>query len=74
VRRYTPKGVLDRTIEVPTSLVSCCAFGGSDLSELYITTASAELEESLRRQQPHAGDLFVVSPGVKGLSAFPFAG
>jgi sugar lactone lactonase YvrE len=74
VRRYTPKGALDRTIEVPTSHVSCCAFGGSDLSELYITTASSELEESLRRQQPHAGDLFVASPGVKGLPAFPFGG
>jgi len=74
VRRYTPKGALDRTIEVPTSLVTCCAFGGSDLSDLYITTASAELEESRRREQPHAGDLFVVSPGVKGLPAFAFGG
>lgn len=74
VRRYTPEGALDRTIEVPTSHVTCCAFGGSDLSELYITTASAELEESVRRQEPHAGDLFVASPGVKGLPAFPFGG
>ncbi|HWP05500.1 MAG TPA: SMP-30/gluconolactonase/LRE family protein [Polyangiaceae bacterium] len=74
VRRYTPRGVLDRTLEVPASQVSNCAFGGPDLSELYITTASAWLDESRRRQEPHAGDLFVVSPGVKGLPAFPFGG
>lgn len=74
VRRYTPAGVLDRTIEVPASHVTCCAFGGSDLSELYITTASVGLDESRRRQEPHAGDLFVVSPGVKGLPSFPFGG
>ena len=74
VRRYTPRGTLDRSIEVPTSHVTCCAFGGSDLSELFITTASVGLEERLRREQPHAGDLFVVSPGVKGLPSFPFGG
>jgi len=74
VRRYTPEGALDRTIELPASQVTSCAFGGSDLSELYITTASAGLEESLRHQQPHAGDLFVVSPGVKGLPSFSFGG
>ncbi|HEX5101477.1 MAG TPA: SMP-30/gluconolactonase/LRE family protein [Polyangiaceae bacterium] len=74
VRRYTPRGTLDRTIELPTSFVTCCAFGGSDLSELYITTASAGFDEAIRREQPHAGDLFVVSPGVRGLPAFPFGG
>jgi sugar lactone lactonase YvrE len=74
VRRYTPRGVLDRIVELPTSLVTSCAFGGADLSELYITTASVALDEARRRQEPHAGDLFVVSPGVKGLPAFPFGG
>lgn len=74
VRRYTPKGVLDRTIEVPTPLVTCCAFGGSDLSELYITSCSSQLDEARRAKEPHAGDVFVVSPGVKGLPVFSFGG
>jgi len=58
------------------SLVSCCAFRRfPTLSELYITTASAELEESLRRQQPHAGDLFVASARrQKVCRLFPFGG
>jgi sugar lactone lactonase YvrE len=74
VRRYTPAGVLDRTIEVPASLVTSCAFGGSDRSVLYITTASVALTEAERRNQPHAGGIFVASPGVTGLPTFAFAG
>jgi sugar lactone lactonase YvrE len=74
VRRYTPAGALDRTIEVPASLVTCCAFGGKDLSDLYITTASAELDDAGRREQAHAGGLFIARPGVKGMPAFPFGG
>jgi sugar lactone lactonase YvrE len=74
VRRYTPKGELDRTIEVPASLVTSCTFGGRDRAELYITTASAALKPSERATQPHAGGVFIANPGVKGPRAFAFAG
>jgi len=49
-------------IALPCPKVSSCAFGGKDLSELYITTAAKEDIESY----PQAGEIFAISPGVKG--------
>ena len=40
VARYAPDGRLLQTVDVPTSQVSCPAFGGPDLRTLYITTAA----------------------------------
>ena len=74
VRRYTPAGELDRVIELPVARVTSCAFAGSDLGDLYITTASAGLSEAQQSDQPLAGALFVARPGVTGFAATPFAG
>ena len=70
VRRYTPEGRLDRTVELPVSQVSSCAFGGADLDELYVTSAATGLDEA----EPAAGGLFRLRPGVPGLPARRFAG
>ncbi|MHC3472146.1 SMP-30/gluconolactonase/LRE family protein [Streptomyces sp. 7R007] len=70
VRRYTPAGDLDRTITLPTPRVTACAFGGSDLTDLYITTARVGLEAP----HPTAGSLLVVPGAGKGLAQPPFAG
>ncbi|MEW2806795.1 SMP-30/gluconolactonase/LRE family protein [Streptomyces massasporeus] len=70
VRRYTPDGELDRVIELPVPLVTACAFGGADLSDLYITTARVGLTEP----PALAGSLFVVPGAGKGLAQPPFAG
>src|SRR5689334_11586050 len=53
LRRYTPDGRLDTIVKLPVSQVSSAAFGGTDLSTLYITTACrscspASTEENLR--------------------------
>ncbi len=53
-------------VELPTSHVTSCAFGGPGLDELYITSAGEGLSE------PHAGDLFVARPGVSGPPAHRF--
>jgi sugar lactone lactonase YvrE len=74
VRRYTPQGVLDRTVEVDARDVTSCAFGGTDRSELYITTASGERSAAEREARPHAGGVFVTRPGVKGAPVSAFAG
>ncbi|MDQ3579204.1 MAG: SMP-30/gluconolactonase/LRE family protein [Actinomycetota bacterium] len=66
VRCYTPDGALVGHVEVPVSQVTSCAFGGPDLADLYITTASAGLSPIQRVEQPHAGALFRVRPGVAG--------
>jgi len=74
VRRYTPAGALDRIIGLPAARITSCAFGGPDLSDLYVTSASAGLGEAQLAEQPLAGGLFVIRPGVAGLPATPFAG
>jgi sugar lactone lactonase YvrE len=40
VVRHTPSGAVDRVIEVPADKTTACAFGGTDLRDLYITTAA----------------------------------
>lgn len=74
VRRYSPSGDLDRIVWLPVARVTSCAFGGPNLSDLYITSASAGLSASELARQPLAGGLFVVQPGVRGLEATPFGG
>jgi sugar lactone lactonase YvrE len=74
VTRYTPDGRIDRELRLPVANVTCMAFGGSQLDQLYITTAWAFLSEEDRKQQPQAGDVFRATPGVSGLPEPPFAG
>src|SRR5690606_28273229 len=74
VHRYTPDGRLDTIVEVPAACATKCAFGGADLTDLYITTARVPLDEAGRRAQPTAGGLFHVRPGVRGLPAVPYRG
>jgi sugar lactone lactonase YvrE len=70
VHRFTPAGQLDRSIAVPVSKPSMCAFGGARMDELYIT--------SIRPTTPPPGDealagaTFVCLPGVQGLAETPF--
>jgi sugar lactone lactonase YvrE len=76
VTRWNPKtGKLLETIKVPhASLVTSCAFGGPDLSELFITTATVDLNEKHKKSQTLAGSLFRVQLDVKGVPAFRFKG
>lgn len=53
-------------VHLPCAQVSSCCFGGKHLDELYITTASVGLTETERKDQPLAGCLFRVKPGVIG--------
>ncbi|MFF4584134.1 SMP-30/gluconolactonase/LRE family protein [Streptomyces sp. NPDC001388] len=70
VRKFTPSGELDRVLMLPTPRVTACAFGGADLSDLYITTARVGLTDP----HPLAGSLLVVPDAGKGLPQPPFAG
>ena len=73
VRRYSPDGEHLATIDVPVSHVTSCAFGGSDLADLYITTAAYGLTPEQRKQEPWAGGLFRCRPGAVGVPAVRFA-
>jgi sugar lactone lactonase YvrE len=71
VRRYAPDGTHLGTVEVPAARVTKPAFGGADLTDLYITTAAADEPDP---KQPHAGGIFRARPGVAGRPANAFAG
>ncbi|MEC5182689.1 sugar lactone lactonase YvrE [Cryobacterium sp. MP_3.1] len=71
VRRYSPEGTLDEVIEVAAQRVTACTFGGDDLRRLYITTSREGLAPE---EDPLAGSVFTVTPGVAGLAEAPFAG
>ncbi|HYD80130.1 MAG TPA: SMP-30/gluconolactonase/LRE family protein [Paucimonas sp.] len=74
VTRRDPQGRLMRTIALPCSHVTSCAFGGSDLKTLYITSARVGLDENRLAQQPLAGSLFAIDLDVAGVPANRFAG
>jgi sugar lactone lactonase YvrE len=72
VRRYTPDGVLDRTIDIPASQVTACCFGGNDLADLYVTTGREGFTEAQSAAQPLAGSLFVAAGIGAGLPSTRF--
>ena len=72
VRRIDPVGEVVSQVEFPVSQVTSCAFGGDDLSDLYVTTARDGLSEAQIAKEPLAGALFRVRPGVRGLPPHPF--
>ena len=62
VARYAPDGRFDRAIEVGGLHSSCPAFGGPDLSTLYVTTALEALEAPDAAQ----GKLYHAPAGIAG--------
>ncbi|HZG45679.1 MAG TPA: SMP-30/gluconolactonase/LRE family protein, partial [Allosphingosinicella sp.] len=74
VRRFSPAGQRLAELRVPAQRPTSCAFGGPDLDQLFITTASRDLTAEERARQPCAGGLFMTSPGVTGLAEPLFAG
>lgn len=66
VRRYAPGGPFVDSINLPVSLVTACAFGGPDLSTLYITTAKHGLTKTDLDGEPLAGRLFASNVGTRG--------
>ena len=72
VVRYDPKGRIDRVITLPVPNVTCCAFGGPTLRDLYITTARVGLTSDALAAAPLSGSLFVVSNAAQGLADTPF--
>ena len=58
VRRYTPAGTLDREIAVPAKNPTCPAFGGRDLTELYVTSARQEMTPEELAARPDAGGVY----------------
>ncbi|MEM9084366.1 MAG: SMP-30/gluconolactonase/LRE family protein [Pseudomonadota bacterium] len=65
----SPQGERLAEISLPVSRPTSCAFGGSDLSTLYITSASVGLDPEELTSQPLAGGLFACP--VAGSTGWP---
>jgi sugar lactone lactonase YvrE len=74
VRRYRPDGGELARIDLPVAQVTCPAFGGPDLDELFVTTAHEGYAAAEMPGQPQAGGLFRARPGVNGRPPARFAG
>jgi len=62
--RITPAGRIDMAVDMPVQKPTRVAFGGRDLSTLYITSIRVEDDP----HQPQSGSLFATHvPGVRGL-------
>lgn len=65
VHRFTPKGKLDQSLAVPVRKPAMCAFGGAHLDTLFVTSIRPDgIDLS---DQPLAGGVFALRPGVCGL-------
>lgn len=71
VHRYTPEGRLSEVIELPVRQVTACTFGGASMDRLYMTTSRENLSAG---EEPAAGSIYLVEPGVRGLEPLPFGG
>lgn len=69
--RFDPAGQLERQVVFAPTRGTCCTFGGTNLQDLYITTARECLTAEEIAAQPQAGSLFRCTPGPRGL-AEPF--
>jgi sugar lactone lactonase YvrE len=74
VRRYRPDGAVDRRLDLPVQKVTSCAFGGADLSDLYVTTATSGLDGRALADQPLAGSVLRLEVGARGVPLHEFAG
>jgi sugar lactone lactonase YvrE len=66
IRRYAPDGRLDFELGLPVTNPTSMAFAGSDLGDLYITSAKHRLSAEQLAREPLAGSVLRVRPGVRG--------
>ncbi|WP_191487257.1 SMP-30/gluconolactonase/LRE family protein [Pseudomonas sp. FEN] len=71
IHRFTPQGQLERSISLPVKKPTMCAFGGRNMDTLFVTSIRPGGDLS---DQPLAGGVFAVRPGVRGLAETLFAG
>ncbi|MEJ5031813.1 SMP-30/gluconolactonase/LRE family protein [Comamonas sp. MYb69] len=70
VHRFRPDGQLDRSLALPVKKPAMCAFGGPALDVLYVTSIRPDgIDLS---DQPLAGGVFALRPGVSGMEETEF--
>jgi xylono-1,5-lactonase len=74
LRRLSRTGQIVAEIKLPVQRPTCPTFGGRQLDRLFITSATIGLSVAQRQQQPFAGGLLALDPGITGRDSHPFRG
>jgi L-arabinonolactonase len=74
ITRYSPDGVVAARIRLPVPVVTCMAFAGERLNELYVTTGWYGMNLAEQKKTPGCGDLFRVRTDRAGLVEPRFLG
>lgn len=74
VERYGPDGSHLETVELPTPNVTSVAFGGPDMSTLFVASARENLTEEQLEEHPSSGAILAVPTRVHGFPANTFSG
>ncbi len=75
IHRYTSDGALLARVELPVQRPTSCAFGGPEMTTLFVTTARVGLDDRALAEQPAAGRLLAITGlGVRGLPCLPYRG
>ncbi len=72
--RYTPDGLLDRSIALPVTNPTCMCLGGPTYQTLFITTARKFLGNERLDREPLAGSVLAFDVDVPGLPEKRFFG
>jgi sugar lactone lactonase YvrE len=67
ITQYDKKGNIVQEIPMPVEKVTCLAFGGKKLDELYVTTGWYGMTKEERKKNPNSGDLFRIKTETKGI-------
>ncbi|MBV9048989.1 MAG: SMP-30/gluconolactonase/LRE family protein, partial [Solirubrobacterales bacterium] len=75
VNRYASDGSLLETVELPVQRPTSCAFGGPELTTLFVTSAREGLDDRALADQPAAGRVLAITGlGVRGRPCLPYRG
>ncbi|MDP1028591.1 SMP-30/gluconolactonase/LRE family protein [Sphingomonas sp. KR1UV-12] len=69
VSRFDPDGRRERWLTLPASQITSCTFAGEGLDRMFVTSAADGKDD-----EEHAGALFEVDPGCRGLPTPRFGG
>ena len=68
IARFTPEGQLDRMIDAPVDLPSSVAFGGEDMTTLFVTSIKDSGSGRAISRHPDGGKLFAITGlGAQGV-------
>ena len=74
VVRLSPEGEVLAEYPVPAMCPTMCAFGGTDLTTVYVTSARQKRDADELARLPHSGGIFAFRVAVPGLPEPAFAG